>query len=47
VPASIQLRRVVMKTIISALVALSMLAAVAPPASAGDDCDDTPASSPL
>ena len=36
-----------MKTIISALVALSVLAAVAPPASAGDDCDDVETSSPL
>jgi hypothetical protein len=35
-----------MKTLISALVALSLLAAISPPASAGDDCDDVGAFSP-
>lgn len=36
-----------MKIILSALVALSLLGAVAAPASADDDCDDTATSSPL
>jgi hypothetical protein len=34
-----------MKIIISALIALSLVAGVAAPASAGDDCDDTPSQS--
>jgi hypothetical protein len=40
-------RRIVMKTILSALVALSLLGAIAAPASADDDCDDAATSSPL
>jgi len=36
-----------MKTILSALVALSLLGAISAPASADDDCDDAVASSPL
>jgi hypothetical protein len=35
-----------MKIVISALLALSLVAGVAAPASAGDDCDDAPTHSP-